>query len=287
MKILITGPNGFLSRNLIDRMQSTNHEILEVSYRDSLVDHKKTIIEYKPDVTIHFAWSGGNSYKDSTSSNQLYKNIPQSIELLSYLKQCNKKQTFIGFGTACEYGKFDYQIKESDPENPFDLYGMSKLAFKNYSQLFCKIENMNWIWIRPFYTYGQKDVKTRLIPKVISALLKNENIVLDECKSTVDYLHVDDFTDAMVSIVESHNSINGVYNICSKNEYTVREVLSTISELIPNSGKVIFDPSLNKDKQKYTCGDNSKIKNTIDWRPKTSLKEGLKKTIDYIKNETP
>jgi len=285
MNILVTGPNGFLAKNVIKKLKKANHNILEVSYKDSLASYKDQIVKFQPDVTIHFAWFGGNNYNDATSPNQFYKNVPQSIELLGYLRECNKHQTFIGLGTACEYGEFTSPVDELDKEDPFDLYGLSKLTFKNYSQVFCKVENLNWIWIRPFYVYGPGDVPTRLVPKVINALLDNKDVIFDECRSIVDYLYIDDFVNAIAAIVDKHTEVYGVYNICSNKQYKVRDIISEIKEIIPHTGQVVFDPLLNKKRQNYTCGSNAKLKRTIKWNPKVSIRVGLIKTIKNIQNE--
>jgi len=205
--------------------------------------------------------------------------------LLGYLRECNKHQTFIGLGTACEYGEFTSPVDELDKEDPFDLYGLSKLTFKNYSQVFCKVENLNWIWIRPFYVYGPGDVPTRLVPKVINALLDNKDVIFDECRSIVDYLYIDDFVNAIAAIVDKHTEVYGVYNICSNKQYKVRDIISEIKEIIPHTGQVVFDPLLNKKRQNYTCGSNAKLKRTIKWNPKVSIRVGLIKTIKNIQNE--
>lgn len=283
MNILITGTNGFIGSNLVKKLQC-NHNIYKLSYRESFPDIKKEILEFNPDFTIHCGWHGGNNYADSNHIDQYYKNIPNSIKLLEILKHINKSHTFIGFGTVFEYGNKNTLITENDLEVPVDLYGISKLFLKNYSKSFCEINNIKWVWIRPFYTYGIGDVNTRLIPRVINNILSNKQLHFDKCDSMIDYLYIDDFVDAMEALILS--DLQGVYNICSNNQYKIKDIILTICELLKYEKHLIFDENLNVNslKPKYICGSNQKIKSLTNWNPKISLEEGILKTINYKLN---
>ena len=65
-----------------------------------------------------------------------------------------KKPKFIGFGSFAEYGGLNNLALEEDWEKPTNMYGISKLALKNYSENFCKANNIPWSWVRPCYIYG-------------------------------------------------------------------------------------------------------------------------------------
>jgi nucleoside-diphosphate-sugar epimerase len=77
-----------------------------------------------------------------------------------------------------------------------------------------------------------------------------------------------------------------VYNICSNNQYKIKDVILTICELLKCEKHLIFDENLNVNnlKPKYMCGSNQKIKSLTNWNPKISLEEGILKTINYKLN---
>lgn len=282
MNILITGTNGFIGTSLVRRLE-LSHKIYKLSYRDIFPDIQSEIIKFKPDITIHCGWHGGNNYSDAYHIDQYNKNIPNSIKLLDVLKHINKEHTFIGFGTVFEYGNKNTLITENDLEIPVDLYGLSKLFLKNYSKTFCEINNIKWVWIRPFYTYGIGDVDTRLIPKVINNIISDKQLVFDKCDSTIDYLYIDDFIDAVEQLILSKTQ--GVYNICSNKQYKIKDIILTISKLLDYKKTIIFDENLNNNsKPKYMCGNNSKIKNTINWNPQIEIELGLSKIINFKNN---
>jgi nucleoside-diphosphate-sugar epimerase len=150
--------------------------------------------------------------------------------------------------------------------------------------MLCKTHNIDWLWIRPGYKYCPGDVKTRLIPSIIRKCLKNEDIVLDECRVVIDYLYIDDFTEFISNLILT-DSI-GIFNISSGNQYKLKEVINTIHTLSNSKSKITFDASLNrKNTSLYMCSDNSKIMQATNITPKTNLEIGLLNTINYYKNE--
>jgi nucleoside-diphosphate-sugar epimerase len=279
MNILITGGNGFIGSNLIKKLQ-INHNIYKLSYRDDFPNVASEIIKFNPDITIHCGWYGGNNYSDANHIDQYNKNIPNSIKLLNILKYIDKEHTFIGFGTVFEYGNKNIPSSENDLEIPVDLYGLSKLYLKNYSKSFCETNNIKWIWIRPFYTYGIGDVSTRLIPRVINNILQNNPLKFNKCDSIVDYLYIDDFVDALEQLLLTNS--HGVYNICSNNEYKIKDIILSIHKILESKASIVFDETLDNGlKPKYLCGNNTKIKKIINWHPKIGIEEGLLKIINH------
>ena len=130
--------------------------------------------------------------------------------------------------------------------------------------------------------YGPNDVKTRLIPTLINKFLNNEDVVLDSCESIIDYLYIDDFVNYMHDLIITKST--GVYNLCSGNQYIIKDIVELIHTEVNNSNKVVYDPNKNrKSISSYICGDNKKIQNITKINNKTSLIEGIQKTINFYK----
>lgn len=297
MKILITGANGFLGSNTLRIALKKGHEIFAISQNNNNIQDlndkiyfrenrsydyynlRKEIVDFCPDVIMHFAWWGGNNYNDTNSIDQYNKNIPLAISLLEISKDCFKTPKFIGIGSFAEYGILSTKAKEDQPELPNSNYGLSKNIVKNISKLFCEQYSMEWSWIRPCYVYGPGDVKTRLIPKTISKLKLDKTIELNSCTSIIDYIFIDDFCDASITIAE--NTTNGIFNICSGNEYNIKSVVKIIADKLNNNSQLIFNPKLDREKfPKYICGSNEKLFRVLNWIPKITIESGISKTIE-------
>ena len=279
MKILITGGSGFIGSNIIRKLSLQKHIVYSLPKNiDSI---KLEVSKFSPDVIIHCGWSGGNSYQSINNSNQFTENLNTSIQLVESLKDINHKTKFIGFGSFTEYGDMDFIVDENTQESPIDLYGLSKYAFKRYSELICKQNNIDWTWVRPCYVYGPGDVPTRLIPTIINKFLTNEEVVLDECNKTIDYMYIDDFVDLLYKLLISEST--GIYNICSGYQYNLKETINKIFKLTNSKSKLSFNPELNRNSPLYICGDNTKIKKITNTEINTDLESGILKTINYYK----
>lgn len=297
-RILITGGNGFLGSGLVRYFLDSNFKVAVISRnKNNIVDIedkityiqtdsdtyyaiKNEILSFAPDYVIHLAWSGGNSNLHVNDISQFNKNIPLSMSLLDIIGSLKNKPMFIGVGSFEEYGILNKRAKETDVEVPANFYGLSKLTFKNTSNSFCNEHFIQWAWIRPCYIYGANDVSTRLIPRTIKSALMGQDINLNSCNVTLDYLHISDFCKAVGKIVELN--LSGVYNICSGQEYQLRDILTFLYTEISSGANIRFDNTL--DTKKYVCGDNNRIKKLSGWDAGLDLHTGLLNTISYYKN---
>ena len=279
MKILITGATGFIGSNIVKKLLLENYIIYSLPKNTDNI--KSEVVSFCPDIIIHCGWTGGNNYQSINSSNQFTENLNTSIQLVESLKDISKKTKFIGFGSFTEYGDRDFIVDEDTQEAPIDLYGLSKYTFKRYSELVCKQNNIDWVWIRPCYVYGPGDVSTRLIPTVINKFLNSEEVLLDECNKTIDYMYIDDFVDTLSKLLVAQST--GIYNICSGYQYNLKEVINQIYTLCSSKSKLSFDPELNRNSPLYICGDNTKIKRVTNTESNVDLELGLLKTINYYK----
>jgi nucleoside-diphosphate-sugar epimerase len=300
MRILITGGNGFLGSNIVRKLIKENHNLyvfskstnniqdildkikFDFSSNNELVNFEEEIIKFSPEIVIHCGWSGGNSYQDVNDLNQLYENVEPSVKLLETLNQLPNKPKFIGFGSFSEYGNLPIPINENDTEQPINLYGLSKLTFKNYSKMLCDNYGMEWVWVRPCYIYGPNDVKTRLIPLLVNKLLNDQEIILDDCNKVIDYLYIDDFVNYFYSLTQ--NSSEGVYNICSGKQYNLKELILSIHNISESKSKITFNSELNrKFTSSHICGDNTKISTQSNHSPQVDINQGVLSTINYYK----
>ena len=275
-RIIMTGTSGFLGHHLFNYLSKDN-DVKALSVRSNNLENiTKEISDFKPEVFIHVGWAKGNSFNDIHNIEQ-FENVKIGAKILEYLYK-NKNLHFICFGSFSEYEENKFS-KEIDLECPHSDYGLAKYMFRLISEVFCNKNSFSWTWLRPCYIYGENDVETRLIPKVIKSCLKGEDIELNSCDSVIDYLYIEDFVKAVSILID--NKELGIFNICSGQQYIIKDVVNKIKKICNSSSKITFDSSKDrKNFPKYICGDNSKLVKSINWKPKWSLEAGLKKTIE-------
>ena len=303
MRLLITGANGFLGSSVVREAILCGHQVMGVSrnsgnIQDILQDIffvqqtsndyssvKDSIKKFCPNAVLHFAWHGGNNYSDINSSEQFSVNIPMTNNLLNSVIETKTDFMFIGVGSFSEYGTLTRKAVESQLNAPQTYYGMAKHHAKEMTDIICKNNNIPWKWVRPCYVYGERDVPTRVLPKVIRKLIKGHLVELDSCSTKIDYLHVQDFSRGVLSLLDG--GPHGVFNICSGNEYKLRDLVQMIGmKICGNTNLIRFDSLKERiDFPKYFCGSNDKIVQGTSWYPRIDINCGLNRTIEHIKKE--
>tara|TARA_Y100000589_G_scaffold218367_1_gene206001 strand:- start:7287 stop:8303 length:1017 start_codon:yes stop_codon:yes gene_type:complete len=227
------------------------------------------------------------------------------------LSKINKVKRLLFLGSSCIYPKFANQpIKEEELltkslEETNQYYALAKIAGIKLCEALRKQYNFDSICLMPTNLYGPNDNyhenNSHVIPGLIrrfeDAKINNQESV--KCWGSGyplrEFLFVDDFAEACLFTLENwlpcfKNSKKGSktdelcwLNIGSNDEITIKDLANMISELIGYEGKIKWDLS-KPDGTPRKKLDNTRISN-LGWIPKTSLKIGIKKTIEAYRNE--
>ncbi len=322
-KVLITGSTGFIGKHLLVKLlesgykvkcfvregsnlsilKGKNAEIIRGSYTDF-----DSMREALNDVEIVFhlaALLNGKSREEYFKANvESTKNL---ISVYESLPRGNRKFVFIS-SIAASGPAFNGELKtEKESDNPVSFYGESKLlaeeSVKNGAG------NIDYVILRPPNIYGpsQREMFTliRVIQKRILPLLGNKN-------SKTSLLYVEDIVNAIILAGECEAANNKTYFVTDNRAYTWRKTVKLISKalgvypfVIPIPGWILtiaawklgilskifgFDlPFRTKDlqsirKNRWTFDGTAFMKAT-GFEPQISLKDGIKKTIELLKNK--
>lgn len=301
MRVLITGATGFIgsyvARALLERgwavavvvrREADAWRIADILPRlhvitgDLLAGAPDTpaIAAFGPRLTIHLAWDGvaGSARNDARQVDNVYA----SIRLLDAVRAAGCRR-FIGFGSHAEYGTTGRRLDEASPTDPKTMYGISKLATEWLAHRLCQLHEVRFVWLRLFAAYGPRDATHWLIPYVILTLLRGERPRLTAGTQRLDYLFVEDLTDAVVRVA-SNPDVHGIFNLASGDAPTVRRLAEHIRDLIDPSlplglGEIPYGPQPVPD----LVADNTRLRTAIGWEPQTSLPEGLRRTIEWYR----
>lgn len=220
-KILITGSNGYVARNLAKQL--FDHDLTLVNRSKlNLLDEKlvKNFFKFRYfDVVIHTATSGG-SRLNKDSYDVFYENCLMHQNILENASSFDK---LISFGSGAELDR-RYDINPSADmmsAYPIDPYGMSKNFIAKSGLLYPNFHN-----IRIFNVFNEDELMTRMIKANIINYLNNKPIIIHQDK-WMDFFYMDDLCEVVKFVIES-NLNQKIINCSYKEKYK----LSTIAEII-------------------------------------------------------
>ena len=301
MRCLITGAAGFLGSHLLSHLLQNGDSVTvilrpttddwrirhllpqvnviscDLSDFQSLGDSLQAL---HLDIVYHLAWIGGNnSIKKQNNLSQIVDNLPVSMLLLQKCIDVGVRR-WIGFGSALEYGSRSGLIQEIDPLNPRSLYGISKQALCLAAAKLCEISEIEYLWIRPFATYGLQDNPSGLIPFVIQSLLRGERPALTAGEQRWDYLYAEDAVRAIAALASAPGA-RGVFNLASGEAYLLRDLIERIRDLIDPTLPLGFgEIAYPADQIMSLQADVSRLNLATGWSPQVSFEAGAQRVIE-------
>lgn len=312
MKVLVTGADGFIGSHLCDMLLKNNHDIIAVSrnfkkitnekYDFSRIhphkvdvtnfsDLTKTIVENKPDIIIHLA--GETSHKKSFE-NPMYDvdvNLKSTLCILETIQKSKLNCKFILGSTFIVVGKPDsLPINETVNCNPTTVYGTTRLASEHLCKVYQNVYDLDIMSFRITNAFGPREqyltsTKNALNYLIYQAYVGKDVTIYNNGKFFRDIIFVTDVISALQAIIENGKSGN-LYWISSGNKTWFYEIAQWLEELTNCKIKYVDPPSYtNKVDVGNFVVDNSKLK-SLDWNLKISVKEGIKQTLDYFKQNS-
>ena len=300
----MAGHNGLVGKALCKRLKLENSKILVVDKKNlDLRDNDKTNIwlkSNKPDyIFIAAARVGGILENSSFPADFIYDNL-SIVTNLVHLSYKNNVKKILYLGSSCIYPKYAKQpIKENalltgelEPTNEY--YAIAKIAGMKLSKAYSLQYNCNFISTMPTNLYGPGDnfniksghVVPGLINKIYNSVKRKKKDVMiwGTGKPKREFLYVDDLADALVFLMKNYNKKEHI-NIGSGKEVSILKLSKIIAKVIGFNGKFIFD-KLKPDGTPRKLINSRKI-NSLGWKSRTNLLDGIKLTYEsYLKNKS-
>ena len=277
MKILITGSNGFIGRNLKKYLSNMEYDIDGLSRNElNLLDKEDVTLflcEKYYDVIIHTAVEGGRRTKPDTEE-MFYKNILMVYNLLSNKKHFGR---MITFGSGAELDR-TLDINEEtifEERYPTDYYGMSK----NVIAKLCLVEPQLYNF-RIFNCFGPDEADGRLIRGNIEKKLRDEPMTMFSNR-LMDFFYIDDLAKMIVYFISSSN-FPKIIDCVYQEKYRLSNILNMINDCSESKVQIISrdDNSLNKINSTDTDYIGNYTNLSIDF---IGIKNGIQITYDKIK----
>lgn len=306
-EIYISGGNGFLGSHLVDKLtqEGLSPEQIATPRSSQLdirnFDHAVEAVRGKR-IVFHLAGNvGGIGYNQEHPGILFYDNLMMGVNLIEACRQNGGVEKLILVGTICSYPKFtELPFREENlwhgfPEETNAPYGIAKKALLTMAEAYQKEFGLNSIYLLPVNLYGPRDHFDPRVSHVIPALIKKfadartqkakEVTVWGTGRATREFLYVEDAAEGITLAAKDLDILTPV-NLGSGMEISILELTELIASLVDYDGQIIWDTT-KPDGQPRRRLDTTKAKELFDFKAKTNFKEGLKKTINWYRDQFP
>ena len=302
MKILVTGGAGFIGSNLVDALVERGDEVVVIDnlstgrrenlnphitfYETSISDPGLADIfeKEKPDIVCHHAAQIDLRRSVNEPLFDAEVNILGSLNVIvNSIRSGVGKFVYASTGGAI-YGEPQYlPVDENHPINPVSQYGVSKHTVEHYLHLYALQGELNYVALRYPNVYGSRQNpfgEAGVIAIFAGQMLHGEQpTIFGPGDKTRDYTHVSDIVEANILAIERGRNL--ICNIGTGVETSDQDIFDAIARALGYSSSPIYT-SVRPGEIQRICLDWSKAEQELGWSPKTTLKDGIAKTVDYF-----
>ncbi len=300
MNLLITGGAGFIGSTLA---QEAIKKKINIAIIDNLSSGK---ISNLP-INVHFynqdirscSWDSILQSIDIVFHAAAFVSAPDSFNKFdecyninvfatwNLIRSCikNNIKKLIFCSSSAIYPDSRLPSTELDFPNPSNPYGLSKLDVEYMLNIANKEFGLQFAALRYFNVYGPKQDKnseySAVIPIFINQALKNKPLIIyGTGEQSRDYVFVNDICDVILSFM--NNNINGVFNVGSGKNHTLKELANLIIQKTNSKSEIIFETPRIGDVM-HSIASINKIETYKLMKSRTNLIDGLERTIDFYK----
>jgi len=198
-------------------------------------------------------------------------------------------QTLIHCSSSEAYGTAVYvPMDEDHPLNPLTPYAASKIACDHIVLSYHRTFNVDVAIARPFNAYGPRQNEgsyAAVVPITVRRILTGKPpIIHGDGLQTRDYTYVEDTAETIVKVHEVPSTRGKTINIATGKEIRIKDLINLIAKLTNYKGEIIYADPRPGDVRRHR-GDISLAKKLLGYSPKTDYETGLRKTIDWYKEQ--
>jgi GDP-L-fucose synthase len=296
-RVLVTGGSGFLGSHLVERLRAEHDDIAVPRSSEYDLRHeeeaKRLFADVKPELVYHVAAvAGGIGANRAEPGRFWYENLLMGAYVLEQ-SRLHDVRKLVMLGTICEYPKHaPVPFREDDlwdgyPEETNAPYGIAKKAQLVGGQAYREQYGMDVVHLLPVNLYGPRDnfdlETSHVIPALIRKMLSGESTITlwGDGSPTREFLFVEDAAEGITRAGASYDGADPV-NLGSGEEISIRALAELIAELTGFEGTIEWDSSKPNGQPRRNL-DVSRARELFGFEARTSLREGLDRTISWYR----
>lgn len=295
MKSLVTGGAGFIGSNLVDKLLEMGHEVIVIDnefsdahdqfyWNDNAENYKYDIRDYdktRPlydgvDYVFHIAAEARIQPAILNPIEAVNINTVGTCTVLQCAKEAGVKRVMYS-STSSAYGRNEPPNIETQSDDCLNPYSVSKVAGEKLCKMYTELYGLPTVTFRYFNVYGQRQPLKGQYAPVIGIFLRQRAAgepltIIGDGNQRRDFTHVNDVVNANIMAAISNvdsESFGQVYNVGTGTNYSINEIAEMFNHptinVPPRPGET-----------KLSLANNTKMKTTFGWEPKTNLKEWIK-----------
>lgn len=222
--ILVTGAGGYIGRHVVSQLLSRGHEVSVVDRKTDGIDPRARIVTEdifagqpdiydrlgRPEVVLHMAWRDGFKHNSPAHIDDLAAHMHFTENLFK-----GGLKHFATMGTMHEVGYWEGAIDENAPCNPESLYGISKNALRQFTQLVAAQNDVTYQWIRAYYITGDDLHGNSIFSKLLKAAQEGQKTFpFTMGKNLYDFITVDELS-RQIALISTQDEVTGIINACT------------------------------------------------------------------------
>ena len=305
-RVLVTGGAGFLGSHLSDKLLNDGHDVLVVdnfftgskenvqhllqNSRFELMRHDVTFPLYvEVDQIYNLACPASPIHYQRDPVQTTKTSVHGAINMLGLAKRVGAK--ILQASTSEVYGDPEVHPQPEsywgrvNPSGIRSCYDEGKRCAETLFFDYWRQHNLRIKVVRIFNTYGPRMHPNdgRVVSNFIVQALRGKNIsIYGDGSQTRSFCYVDDLIGAMTSAMDTSDGFTGPVNIGNPSEFTMLELAEMVLRLTQSKSAITFSP-LPQDDPKQRKPDITLAQNSLNWRPRVGLEDGLRETISYFK----
>jgi UDP-glucose 4-epimerase len=291
--VLVTGGSGFIGGHVCRRLLTHHARVHAVSreprrshfsdlqwWQADLTDMsavRRVFKAVKPEIVFHLASYVAGARELGLVLPTFYDNLASTVHLLTAATESGCRRVVLASSSEEPHNL-------NDSTFPCSPYAAAKLASSIYGRMFYQLYQTPVVMPRIFMTYGpnQKDLR-KLVPFVISQLLRGESPKLSSGRRRADWIYVDDVVEGLLRASIIPEVEGRVFDLGSGSLVSVRRIVEQIVEIVGSSIEPDFNALQDRPFEQERVAETSFLLSKLGYNPRTALRQGLEATVAWYR----